>query len=90
MKFQDNKPLRNLGVYKLRHETLIALIRSQKLAFLFSEAHWKLHGPVDYRVSHGGIYHHGVSTGLRDEDLLDTGMTVDAPALSILFEHNGH
>ena len=86
MQLRQNKPIRNLGIYKLRDKTLIALKRSEELAFLFSEKNWNLHGPVDYRVSHGGIYCRGLSTGLTDEDLMDTGMTVNAPARSILLK----
>ena len=84
MEFRQNKPLRDRGIYKLRDKTLIALKRSEALAFLFSEKNWNRHGPVDYRVSHGGIYRRGLSTGLRDEDLMDTGKTANPPTLSIL------
>jgi hypothetical protein len=84
MKLRQNKPLRNLGIYTLRDKTLILLKRSDVLSFLFTEQNWKLHGPVEYRVSHGGIYASGRSTGLTDEDLRDTGMTADAPKLSAL------
>ena len=90
MELRANKPLRNLGIYKLRDKTLIALKRSEELAFLFSEDHWRLHGPVDYRVSHGGIYHRGQFTGLLDEDLLDTGRTVNSPGLSTILSCKKH
>ena len=79
MKLRQNKPLRNLGIYKLRDEMLILLNRSEDLSFLFSQQHWDLHGPIDYRVSHGMIFRHGQLTALIDEDLSDTGMTANAP-----------
>lgn len=75
MTLRQNKPLRSLGIYTLRSETLILLKRSEELSFLFSEANWQWCGPVNYRVSHGGIYRQGLSTGLTDEDLVDTGKT---------------
>ena len=84
MELRQNKPLRNLGIYKLRDKTVIALKRSEELAFLFSEDNWNFRGPVDYRVSHGGIYRHGQFTGLRDEDLMDTGLAANEPTLSTL------
>jgi hypothetical protein len=84
MKLRLNKPLRNLGVYKLRDKTLILFKRSEVLSFLFTPDRWHRHGPVDYRVSHGNIYRRGEITGLTDEDLLDTGMTARQPSLSIL------
>lgn len=79
MKLRENKPLRSLGIYRLRDETLILVKRSEELSFLFSPQNWKLHGPVDYRVSHGNIYCLGQSTGLTDEDLVDTGQTAKPP-----------
>ena len=90
MEYRQNKPLRNLGIYKLRDKTLIALKRSEELAFLFSEGNWNLHGPVDYRVSHGCIYRRGTSTGLSDEDLVDTGETAKTPALSVFVRGKKH
>jgi hypothetical protein len=81
---QQNKPLRNRGVYKLRDKTLILLKRSEYLSFLFSLQNWNLHGPVEYRVSHGHIYYHGNLTEFTDEDLFDTGTTAKPPALSII------
>ncbi len=84
MKLRQNKPLRNLGIYTLHDKTLILLKRSEVLAFLFTSHSWDHHGPVEYRVSHGGIYASGHSTGLTDEDLLDTGMTAEPPKLSTL------
>lgn len=84
MNFQLNKPLRNLGIYRLRNKTFIASKRSEELVFLFSERNWTLHGPVDYRVSHGRIYQRGASTALRDEDLVDTGETASPPSRSNL------
>ena len=84
MEFRHNKPLRNLGVYKLREQKLILLKRSEILSFLFAPETWKRHGPVDYRVSHGGIYQHGNPTQWTDADLLDTGITADPP--DILFK----
>jgi len=51
------------------------------LSFLFSQESWDFHGAVDYRVSHGNIYHHGELTGLTDEDLFDTGITAKPPRL---------
>jgi len=35
---------------------LILLKRSEELAFLFGERNWTFRGPVEYRVSNGGIY----------------------------------
>ena len=84
MHFRPNRPLRNLGVYKLRDQRLILLKRSDVLSFLFSFENWQLHGPVDYRVSHGYIYSHGELTHLTDEDLSDTGMTANPPRFSVL------
>ena len=84
MALRSNKALRNLGIYTLRGETLILLKRSEELSFLFSEANWRWHGSVNYRVSHGRIYCRGVSTGLTDDDLVDTGKTANAPSRSIL------
>lgn len=84
MKLRQNKPLRTLGIYNLRDETLILVKRSEEVSFLFSPHNWKLHGPVDYRVSHGNIYRRGQSTGLTDEDLVDTGTTANRTTLSIL------
>jgi hypothetical protein len=75
LKLRINKPLRNLGVYILHDKTLILLRRSDEISFLFSEHNWHLHGPVDYRVSHGGIYRRGHATVWTDEDLFDTGVT---------------
>ena len=79
MKFRSNKPLRDLGIYKLRDKTLILLKRSDVLSFLFTPDGWGRHGPVDYRVSHGQIYCHGELTIMTDEDLVDTGMTANPP-----------
>jgi len=84
MKLRQNKPLRTLGIYNLRDETLILVKRSEEMSFLFSPHNWKLHGPVDYRVSHGNIYRRGQSTGLTDEDLVDTGTTANRTTLLIL------
>jgi len=84
MTLRKNKALRSFGIYTLRGETLILLKRSEELSFLFSEANWQLHGPVNYRVSHGNIYCRGESTGLTDEDLVDTGKSVNGPTRSIL------
>lgn len=81
MEFRSNKNLRDLGIYILHGKTLILHKRSDVLAFLFSEQNWKLHGPVDYRVSHGNIYAHGEITVWTDEDLLDTELTARMPAL---------
>ena len=86
MELRQNKPLRDLGVYTLRGKTLILVKRSEVLSFLFSPDVWDLHGPVDYRVSHGNIYRHGVITSLTDEDLLDTGITANPPSLSTLLD----
>ena len=86
MKFRPNKPLRNRGVYQLRDRTLILLKRSDVLSFLFTPEGWNLHGPVDYRVSHGSIYCHGDLTGWTDEDLLDTGITANPPNPSMLID----
>ena len=86
MKLRQNKPLRNLGIYKLRDKTLVLLKRSEELAFLFSLQGWQLHGPVDYRISHGNIYCRGAITALTDEDLFDTGITANPPSLSDLLD----
>jgi len=51
MELRQNKPLRDLGVYKLRDRTLVLFKRSEELAFLFSLEAWQLHGPVDCRES---------------------------------------
>ncbi|HKY45255.1 MAG TPA: hypothetical protein VJM50_19335 [Pyrinomonadaceae bacterium] len=56
--------------------------RSEDLSFLFTLQNWSLHGPVEYRVSHGTIYCRGQSTGFTDEDLEDTGMTAKPPSLA--------
>jgi hypothetical protein len=82
MTLRSNKPLRNLGIYKLQDQAFVVLKRSEELSFLFSERNWTLHGPVDYRVSHGNIYSHGSSTTWTDEHLVDTGMTAKSPSLS--------
>lgn len=84
MELRRNKPLRSLGVYKLRDKTVIALKRSEVLTFLFSEENWSRYGPVDYRVSHGSIYRRGLFIGLTDDDLIDTGKSANAPTRSIL------
>lgn len=84
MKFRSNKPLRNLGLYILHDQTLVLFKRSEELAFLFTEQNWNFRGPVDYRVSHGGIYCHGELTSWTDEDLFDTGMTVKPSPLEML------
>ena len=75
MTLRTNKPLRNLGIYLLQGKKLVLLKRSEELSFLFSERNWIFRGPVDYRVSHGGIYFHGGLTHWTDDDLLDTGIT---------------
>ena len=84
MKWRQNKPLRHLGIYILGDKTLILVKRSEELSFLFNEENWNLRGPVDFRVSHGGIYNHGANTQWTDEDLLDTGMTASLPSLTTL------
>jgi len=84
MKFRSNKPLRDLGIYMLRDKTLILSKRSEELSFLFTPERWHRHGPVDYRVSHGNLYHHGTFTGLTDEELVDTGRTAKPPSLAVL------
>jgi hypothetical protein len=73
MKLRLNKPLRDLGIYKLHEKTLILSKRSDELAFLFTPQNWRFYGPVEYRVSHGGVYCRGMATGLTDENLIDTG-----------------
>ena len=78
MELRQNKPLRNLGIYKLFGSTLIALKQSEELTFLFSLDNWRLLGPVDYRVSHGRIYRCGHPTGWTDSDLQDTEMTANS------------
>lgn len=82
MSLRQNKLLRSLGIYTLRAETFILLKRSEYLSFLFTQENWNLHGPVDYRVSHGAIYRRGQPTGLTDDDLVDTGKTANDPARS--------
>ena len=84
---RSNKPLRDLGIYKLRDKTLILLRRSDVLSFLFTPDGWQRHGPVDYRVSHGQIYRHGELTLLTDEDLFDTGMTAKPPSFLVLLDN---
>lgn len=84
MKFHSNKPLRNFGLYILHDKTLVLFKRSEELSFLFSEQNWNFRGPVDYRVSHGGIYCRGELTMWTDEDLFDTGITINPPALEQL------
>ena len=90
MNFPENKPLRSLGVYKLRDKTLILFKRSAYLSFLFTPENWDRHGAVDYRVSHGKIYHHGRKTSLVDEDLIDTGATASPPNLFLHFKYKPH
>lgn len=75
MELRNNKPLRDLGIYELRGKLLILSKQSEALSFLFNEHNWHLHGPVDYRVSHGQIYRRGELTTFSDEDLVDTGRT---------------
>ena len=87
MQYRRNKPLRNLGIYKLLDRTLILFKRSEALSFLFSFEGWNRHGPVEYRVSHGQIYQHGNRTPYTDEDLFDTGQTANPPSLSILVDN---
>ena len=87
MKFRPNKPLRDLGIYKLSDKTLILLKRSDELSFLFTLDNWNFHGPVNYRVSHGDIYYHGELTTWTDKDLLDTGHTANLPSRSSLAGH---
>jgi hypothetical protein len=84
MQLRQNKPFRNLGVYTLRDKTLVLLKRTEALSFLFSFHNWQLHGPVEYRVSHGHIYSRGEPTHLTDEDLQDTGLTANPPRLYVL------
>ena len=86
MHLRQNKPLRNLGVYTLRDKTLILLKRTDALSFLFSVHNWQLHGPVEYRVSHGKIYSRGELTHLTDEDLQDTGLTANPPRLHVFLD----
>ena len=86
MECRANKPLRDLGIYKLRDKTLILVKRSEVLSFLFTPDGWQRHGPVEYRVSHGHIYSHGQPTTFSDEDLLDTGLTANPPSLSTLLD----
>jgi len=81
MNLRQNKALRSLGIYKLHEKTLVLLKRSEELSFLFTLQNWNFHGPVDYRVSHGNIYCRGELTGLTDEDLVDTGTSVNTPRL---------
>lgn len=80
MSLRSNRPLRDHGVYLLNDLELILLKRSENLSFLFSRENWWLHGPVDYRVSHGMIFERGRSTKWTDENLFDTGKTAKAPS----------
>lgn len=87
MKLPSNRPLRNLGIYKLQGQTLVLLKRTEELSFLFQPEKWNFHGPVAYRVSHGDIYLHGDLTTLTDADLIDTGMTANPPNPLRLIAH---
>lgn len=71
--------LRKRGIYTLGGVWLIAEKRSEELYFLFSQRNWDYHGPVDYRLSHGMIFHHGALTKWIAADLIDTGRTADPP-----------
>lgn len=86
MEFPQNKPLRNLGIYKLADKTMILWKRSEELSFLFSEHNWHFHGAVNYRVSHGAIYLRGHRTPWIDEDLEDTGLTATLPGWLFPYE----
>jgi hypothetical protein len=86
VKLRSNKPLRNLGIYKLRDKTFILFKRSEELSFLFTEHNWYFYGPVDYRVSHGIIYCRGRSTAWTDDDLSDTGLTANPPHPSFFID----
>lgn len=86
MILRANKPLRNYGIYTLLEGTFVLLKRSDDLSFLFKTDKWNLHGPVDYRVSHGSIYQHGERTVFTDEDLFDTGKTARPPTLFALID----
>src|SRR4051812_2523860 len=71
MELRINRPLRDLGIYVFRDETLILVWQSDEISFLFSNHNWAFYGPVNYRVSHRGIYCHGQRTVWTDEDLSD-------------------
>ncbi|HKY27160.1 MAG TPA: hypothetical protein VJM12_04360 [Pyrinomonadaceae bacterium] len=86
MKLRTNKPLRNYGIYTLLNRTFVLFKRSDDLSFLFTFEGWSLHGPVDYRVSHGHVYRHGELTSWTDEDLVDTGQTASPPRLTSLLD----
>lgn len=86
MKLRTNKPLRNFGIYTLLDGTFVLVKRSEDLSFLFTFERWSLHGPVDYRVSHGSIYKRGKLTSWTDEDLFDTGQTASPPSLTSLLD----
>ena len=90
MQLPKNKALRNLGVYRLQDQTFILLKRSEEVAFLFTPEHWYLHGPVDYRVSHGDIYCRGDLTTWTDEDLVDTGTDAKELRLPTLLDGERH
>jgi len=72
------RTLRNCGIYTLDGLPLVVLKRSDLLYFLFTQKNWNLHGPVEYRVSHGQIYHHGILTSWTDADLVDTGISANS------------
>ena len=86
MKLRSNKPLRNFGIYALHNGKFVLFKRSEDLSFLFTFEGWSLHGPVDYRVSHGSIYKRGKRTSWTDDDLVDTGQTANPPRLSSLLD----
>ena len=90
MNFRQNKPLRTLGIYRLRDKTLILVKCTEALSFLFTRKNWDLRGPVDFRVSHGTIYSHGRKTALSDEDLVDTGMTAKPPSFFVRLRDQTH
>jgi hypothetical protein len=73
--------LRERGVYTLEGLELIAVKRTDEIYFLFTRENWNYRGPVDYRLSHGRIYHRGTLTRWAAADLVDTGRTSPPPRL---------
>lgn len=78
----DTTELREGGIYTLDGAWLIAKKRSVDLYFLFSQRNWDCLGPVDYRLSHGMIFQHGLLTDWTAADLIDTGRTANPPLFS--------
>jgi hypothetical protein len=75
----DTTELREGGIYTLNGIWLIVKKRADGLYFLYSQRNWDCLGPVDYRLSHGMIFQHGLLTHWNAADLIDTGRTADPP-----------